>query len=161
MGRADIMSGITQEEDLKGLSKLGREAVPERKLEAFPNRAPGRFYLVSIETHEFTCLCPVTSQPDFARVRIDYVPDEKIVESKSLKLYFWSFRNERVFHEHGTNVFLDDLVAALDPHYIRVVGMFNIRGGIAITTTAEHVKTPAAREFALPLLPKPEILMPR
>ena len=156
------MAETTRPEDLKDLTLLGRKARPQRKLEAFPNRAEkGRFYLVTLETAEFTCLCPLTGQPDFARIRVDYVPDEKIVESKSFKLYLWSFRDEGVFHEHGTNVFLDDLVAALDPHYIRVVGQFNVRGGIAITVTAEHVKTPAAKDFALPLLPQPQTLLPR
>jgi 7-cyano-7-deazaguanine reductase len=115
-------------------------------LEAFPNRTPGRYYLVTLETSEFTCLCPVTGQPDFATIKVEYVPDEKIVESKSYKLYLWSYRDEGVFHEHVVNTILDDLVAVLDPHYCKVTGIFNIRGGIAITVEAEHVKTPEAKE---------------
>jgi len=135
----------TQPEDLKDLTLLGRKAQPSKKLEAFPNRAPGRYYLVTLETNEFTCLCPMTGQPDFATIRVEYVPDQKIVESKSFKLYLWSYRNEGVFHEHVVNVILDDLVKALDPHYCKVTGAFNVRGGIAITVEAEHVKTPAAK----------------
>lgn len=136
---------ITQPEDLKDLTLLGRKAQPSKKLEAFPNRAPGRYYLVTLETNEFTCLCPMTGQPDFATIKVEYVPDQKIVESKSFKLYLWSYRNEGVFHEHVVNKILDDLVAALDPHYIKVTGVFNIRGGIGITVEAEHVKTPEAK----------------
>ncbi len=136
---------MTKPEDLQGLTLLGRKAQPSKKLEAFPNRAPGRYYLVTLETNEFTCLCPVTGQPDFATIKVEYVPDEKILESKSFKLYLWSYRNEGVFHEHVVNLILDDLVAALDPHYIKVTGVFNIRGGIGITVEAEHVKTPEAK----------------
>ena len=88
----------------------------------------------------------MTGQPDFAMIRVDYVPDEKVVESKSFKLYLWSYRNEGAFHEHVVNTILDDLVKTLDPHYIRVTGIFNIRGGIGITVTAEHTKTQAAKQ---------------
>ncbi len=129
------------------LTLLGnKKARPSKKLEAFPNRAPDRYYLVTLESKEFTCLCPITGQPDFATIYVEYVPDKKIVESKSFKLYLWSYRNEGVFHEHVVNIMLDDLVKALDPHYCRVIGYFNIRGGIEITVDAEHVKTPEARE---------------
>lgn len=137
---------ITQPSDIEGLTKLGRKAEPSKNLEAFPNRAPGRYYLVTLETNEFTCLCPVTGQPDFANIRIYYVPDQKVVESKSLKLYLWSYRNEGAFHEHVINQILDDLVNALDPHWCRVTGEFNIRGGIGINVEAENIKTPQARE---------------
>jgi len=136
---------MTRPEDVKDLTLLGRKAQPSKKLEAFPNRTPGRYYLVTLETNEFTCLCPVTGQPDFATIKVEYVPDQKILESKSFKLYLWSYRNEGVFHEHVVNIILDDLVAALDPHYIKVTGVFNIRGGIGITVEAEHVKTPEAK----------------
>jgi 7-cyano-7-deazaguanine reductase len=102
--------------------------------------------LVSLETDEFTCVCPATGQPDFATIRIQYVPDEKIVESKSLKLYFWSFRNEGVFHEHVVNQILDDLVESLDPHWCKVSGEFKIRGGIGITVESEQIKTSQARD---------------
>ena len=131
---------------IEGLSILGSSAQPSKRLEAFPNRTPDRFYLVSLETSEFTCLCPKTGQPDFATIRIQYVPDQKVVESKSLKLYLWSYRNEGAFHEHVVNQILDDLVAVLDPHWIRVTGVFNIRGGIGITVETEKTKTPEARQ---------------
>ena len=131
--------------DLDDLTLLGRKAEPSKSLEAFPNRTPDRYYLVSLETNEFTCVCPATGQPDFAKIRIQYVPDKKIVESKSLKLYFWSFRDEGVFHEHVVNQILDDLVHALDPHWCKVTGEFDVRGGIGITVESEHTKTPEAR----------------
>jgi len=135
----------TQPSDLDDLTILGKKAKPSKTLETFPNRSPGRYYLVTLETDEFTCVCPATGQPDFATIRIQYVPDERIVESKSLKLYFWSYRNEGVFHEHVINTILDDLVNALDPHWCQVSGVFDVRGGIGITVEAEHIKTPDAR----------------
>ena len=135
----------TQKSDLEGLTVLGEGTRPSKQLEAFPNRSPGRYYLVTLETDEFTCLCPKTGQPDFATIRVQYVPDEKIVESKSFKLYLWSYRDEGVFHEHVVNTILDDLVQALDPYFCKVTGIFNIRGGIGITVHAESVKTPAAK----------------
>ena len=136
---------MTQTSDLTELTLLGRKATPSKKLEAFPNRSPDRYYLVTLETSEFTCLCPVTGQPDFATIRVQYIPDAKVVESKSLKLYFWSYRDEGAFHEHVINQILDDLVKLLDPHWIKVTGIFNIRGGIGITVETENTKTPAAR----------------
>jgi 7-cyano-7-deazaguanine reductase len=136
----------TEASDLEGLSILGSQNKPSKKLEAFPNRTPGRFYLVTLETDEFTCLCPKTGQPDFAKICIEYVPDKKVVESKSLKLYLWSYRNEGAFHEHVINKILEDLLKVLDPHWIRVTGIFNIRGGIGITVKTEHTKTPKARK---------------
>ena len=135
----------TQPSDLDNLTILGKKAKPSKTLETFPNRSPGRYYLVTLETDEFTCVCPATGQPDFATIRIQYVPDERIVESKSLKLYFWSYRDEGVFHEHVVNTILDDLVNALDPHWCQVSGVFDVRGGIGITVEAEHTKTPDAR----------------
>ena len=139
----------TQKKDLSNLTLLGaalggKKAKPSKRLETFPNKAKGRPYTVELETSEFTCLCPATGQPDFATIKIAYVPNEKIVESKSPKLYLWSFRNEGCFHEHLTNIILDDLVEALDPVWCRVVGEFNARGGIAITVKAEHGKKPEA-----------------
>ncbi len=136
----------TEPTDLKDLSILGRPTQPSKNLEAFPNRSPGRYYLVTLETDEFTCLCPVTGQPDFANIKVEYVPDEKVVESKSFKLYLWSYRNEGAFHEHVVNLILDDLVKVLDPHWIKVTGVFNIRGGIGITVESEKTKTPDARD---------------
>jgi 7-cyano-7-deazaguanine reductase len=136
----------TKKTDLADLSILGSPTQPSKKLEAFPNRAPDRFYLVTLDTNEFTCLCPKTGQPDFATIRVQYVPDKKVVESKSFKLYLWSYRNEGAFHEHVVNQILDDLNQVLDAHWIRVTGVFNIRGGIGITVDAEHTRTPEARQ---------------
>ena len=137
---------LTEPSDLEGLSQLGGQAKPSKVLEAFPNRAPERYYLVTLETSEFTCLCPKTGQPDFATIRVQYVPDKKVVESKSFKLYLWSYRNEGAFHEHVINQILEDLVKILDPHWCLVRGIFNIRGGIGITVEAEHTKTLQARQ---------------
>lgn len=136
----------TNSSDLEGLKKLGHEAKPSKELEAFPNRAPGRYYLVTLDTEEFTCVCPMTSQPDFAKIKVQYVPDKKVLESKSYKLYLWSYRNEGVFHEHVINQILDDIVSILDPHWCKVTGIFNIRGGIGITVESEHTKSTDARE---------------
>ncbi len=136
---------MTTASDLKDLTLLGRKSQPSKKLEAFPNHNPDRYYKVTLETNEFTCLCPATGQPDFANIKVDYVPDKKVVESKSFKLYLWSYRNEGVFHEHVVNTILDDLVKALNPHYIKVTGAFSVRGGIGITVEAEKVKTAAAK----------------
>lgn len=129
---------MTEASDLEGLTLLGREAGPSKRLETFPNRHPERRYLVRLESGEFTCICPATGQPDFATITVEYLPDQKILESKSFKLYLWSYRDEGVFHEHVTNSILDDLVEALEPHWCRVQGAFNVRGGIGITVEAEH-----------------------
>lgn len=130
----------TDPEDLAGLTLLGRDAQPSKRLETFPNKNPDRRYTVTLATDEFTCVCPATGQPDFATITIQYAPDQRIVESKSLKLYLWSYRQEGVFHEHVINSILDDLVAALDPHAIEVTGAFKVRGGISITVVARHEK---------------------
>jgi 7-cyano-7-deazaguanine reductase len=111
---------------------------PSKQLETFPNPKPGRDYEISFECPEFTCLCPMTGQPDFATFRIAYVPDEKCVELKSLKLYLWSFRDEGHFHEAVVNRVLDDLVGALSPRRLRVEGDFAVRGGIHTVVVAEH-----------------------
>jgi len=113
---------------------------PTRKLETFPSPRPGRAFEVSFECPEFTCLCPLTGQPDFATIRIRYVPDKLCVELKSLKLYLWSFRDEGAFHEAVTNQILDDLVAAIRPKQMLVEGDFYVRGGIHTVVKAEHVK---------------------
>lgn len=136
----------TQPSDLKDLTILGKVSKPSKKLEAFPNNNPERYYLVTLETSEFTCVCPMTGQPDFATIHVAYVPDQKIVESKSFKLYLWSYREEGAFHEHVINKMLDDLVEALDPHWIKVIGVFNARGGIGIKVEAEYTKTMEARQ---------------
>ena len=128
------------------LSKLGEGGTqPKRELETFPNRNPDRDYMVELNTSEFTCICPKTGQPDFAEIHIRYVPDQKIVESKSLKLYLWSFRDEGTFHEHFANLLLDDLVSALDPRWCHVEVNFNARGGIGIIVRAEHGTPPEVR----------------
>lgn len=131
---------MTEKSDLEGLTALGSDSSPGRNLETFPNHHKERDYTVTLTTDEFTCICPMTGQPDFAAITIEYVPDERIVESKSLKLYFWSFRNQGVFHEHAANMILDDLVEALDPRLCSVTADFGIRGGIAITVDAKYVK---------------------
>ena len=105
-------------------------SAPSRELVALPNPHPGRDYEVRCETPEFTCVCPMTGQPDFATVTVTYVPGEHIVELKSLKLYLWSFRQEGAFHEDVTNRILDDLVAAIVPRRITVRTDWNVRGGI-------------------------------
>ena len=134
------MTRMTQKSDLDGLTLLGRGAKPTKKLETFPNHHPGRDYIITLRTEEFTCVCPATGQPDFARLTIQYMPDKKIIESKSLKLYLQSFRNKGAFHEHVTNVILDDLVAALEPRWCKVTADFAVRGGISITVEAESKK---------------------
>ena len=114
---------------------------PTQHLETFPNPNPERDYEIAFEAPEFTCLCPMTAQPDFATIRIRYVPDLKCVELKSLKLYLWSYRDEGAFHEAVTNRILDDLVRAARPRFMRVTAKFNVRGGIYTSVVAEHRKT--------------------
>src|SRR5262249_3052147 len=111
---------------------------PSRSLETFPNPRPERDYHIAFDCPEFTCLCPLTGQPDFARIHIESVPDQLCVELKSLKLYLWSYRDEGAFHEAVTNRILDDLVAATRPRRMKVVGEFSVRGGITTVVTAEH-----------------------
>jgi 7-cyano-7-deazaguanine reductase len=134
------MKKKTQKSDLNGLTLLRRDAKSTKKLETFPNRHPERNYVVTLKTEEFTCVCPATGQPDYARLTIQYIPDKRIVESKSLKLYLWSYRDEGVFHEHVTNVILDDLVSVLKPRWCKVTADFSVRGGISITVEAEYRK---------------------
>ncbi|MEN9774315.1 MAG: hypothetical protein RL322_1385 [Pseudomonadota bacterium] len=113
---------------------------PTKKLEVFENPSPKRDYLVHLEIPEFTCLCPLTGQPDFALIVIDYVPDRKNVELKALKQYMWSFRDEGAFHEAVTNRILDELVSALSPRFMRLTARWYVRGGIFTTVVAEHRK---------------------
>lgn len=115
-------------------------AQPTKRMETFPNPNLERDYHIHINTPEFTCLCPKTGQPDFAEIRLDYVPDQMCVELKSLKLYFWSFRDEGHFHEKVTNIIADDLISLLDPRYIKVEATFNVRGGVYTTIVVEHTK---------------------
>jgi 7-cyano-7-deazaguanine reductase len=114
---------------------------PARALDTFPNPHPGRDYTVAFEAPEFTCLCPLTGQPDFAHFVIEYIPDELCVELKSLKLYLWSYRDEGAFHEDVTNRIFDDVVAAIDPRWVKIVGDWNVRGGIRTVVTVEHGKS--------------------
>jgi len=107
-------------------------------LETFANPAPERDYTIRIEMPEFTCLCPKTGQPDFATLKLDYVPHERCVELKSLKLYVWSFRGRGAFHEAVTNEILGDLVAATAPRFMRLEAKFNVRGGLYTSVVAEH-----------------------
>ena len=115
-------------------------STPSKTLESFPNPNPERDYEISFEAPEFTCVCPMTGQPDFATIRIRYTPDEKCVELKSLKLYLWSFRDEGTFHEAVTNRIADDLIAALAPRFLEVEGDFYVRGGIKTKVRVEHRK---------------------
>ena len=119
---------------------LGSKATaqPEKTLDVFPNPNPERDYTIEISSPEFTCVCPVTGQPDFAEISLRYIPDELCVELKSYKLYLWSYRNEGAFHEAVTNTILDDLVTALKPREMTVTGKFNVRGGLYTTVTATH-----------------------
>ena len=134
-----MLSNKKPKDEYSGLSQLGEGATqPARKLETFPNRNSDREYVIELRTSEFTCVCPMTGQPDFADINIRYVPNQKIIESKSLKLYFWSFRNEGIFHEHVSNVILDDLVKALAPRWCEVDAQFSVRGGIGIRIYADH-----------------------
>jgi 7-cyano-7-deazaguanine reductase len=113
---------------------------PSKALKSFPNPQPGREFLIHMDIPEFTCLCPLTGQPDFATIVLDYIPDGTCIELKSLKLYIWSFRNEGKFHEAVTNEILDDLVKLTKPLFMRVTGRFTVRGGIFTSVVAEHRK---------------------
>jgi 7-cyano-7-deazaguanine reductase len=127
----------TKDTDTNALTRLGKPTVypagyAPHFLETFPNKHPGRDYRVRFNCPEFTALCPITGQPDFATILIDYIPDLRMVESKSLKLYLFSFRNHGSFHEDCVNIILNDLIALMDPRYIEVTGLFTPRGGISI-----------------------------
>lgn len=111
---------------------------PSRSLDTFDNPTPERDYTIRMRIPEFTCLCPVTGQPDFATVHLEYVPETACVELKSLKLYIWSYRDEGAFHEAVTNKILSDLVAATAPRFMRLTAEFNVRGGIYTSVIAEH-----------------------
>src|SRR4026207_1247431 len=130
------------------LAHLGRKSVltarqieqPSSTLDTFANPKPGRDYEVKFVFPEFTSMCPVTGQPDFATITVQYVPDKRCVEMKSLKLYFLAYRNKGIFYETVVNTILDDLVAVLDPRRMTVIGDFAVRGGTAGTVTASHEK---------------------
>lgn len=121
---------------------------PSKDILVFPNPNPERDYVIQFQVPEFTCHCPLTGQPDFAHFTIDMIADELCVELKSLKMYFWSYRNEGAFHEKVTNKILDDIVAVTDPRFIRITAKWYVRGGIYTNVVAEHRKpgwTPAPR----------------
>ncbi len=120
--------------ELKNLGKITdyKYDYAPKFLEAIPNKNSGRNYFVTLTSDEFTCLCPITHQPDYAAIKIRYIPDKKLVESKSLKLYLTSFRNHGTFHEDVINTIADDLIKLLEPRYLEVEGLFKVRGGISI-----------------------------
>ena len=127
----------------EGLQSLGHKTVYKSTydpsvLETFQNLHPGNNYWVRFNCPEFTSLCPITGQPDFAEIRISYIPDQRMVESKSLKLYLFSFRDEGAFHEDCVNTIMKDLVKLMDPKYLEVTGFFTPRGGISIYPFANY-----------------------
>jgi 7-cyano-7-deazaguanine reductase len=116
-------------------------SLPANELAVFPNPAPGRDYLVHIECPEFTCLCPLTGQPDFATLVLDYIPAKLNVELKGLKLYLWSFRDRGVFHEAVTNEIVDHMTERLKPRFLRLTAKWYVRGGLFTTVVVEHRKS--------------------
>ena len=111
---------------------------PSTVLDTFENPQPDRDYTIRIDTPEFTCLCPLTGQPDFASIQLEYIADQQCLELKSVKLYFWSYRDQGAFHEAVTNQILSDLVQAISPRFMRVSADFNVRGGVYTQIVAEH-----------------------
>ncbi len=111
---------------------------PTKTLDTFDNPKVDRDFTIRIDTPEFTCLCPMTGQPDFATLKLEYIPDKLCVELKSFKLYLWSYRDEGAFHEAVTNQILDDLVQAISPRFMRLTAKFNVRGGVYTDVIAEH-----------------------
>jgi 7-cyano-7-deazaguanine reductase len=150
--RANFHVAVAKSKRTGRLTLLGRSearipASPsEAPLETFPNPAPQRNYWIHFETDDFTSVCPVTGQPDFARIDIDYVPDRLCVESKSLKFYLASYRNEHAFNEAVTNRILDDFVKACAPREAIITAQFSARGGIALTVRAEYPDKRAGRD---------------
>lgn len=135
-------NGTRKDEGLQALGeKTGyRDDYAPEVLETFENKHPGNDYWVRFNCPEFTTLCPITGQPDFAEIRISYIPAERMVESKSLKLYLFSFRNHGDFHEDCVNIIMKDLIKLMDPKYIEVRGLFTPRGGISIYPFANYGK---------------------
>jgi len=130
---------------VRGLTQLGSgPSKPVRRLEAFPNSYPKRDTTITFHCSEFTCLCPITGQPDFATLEISYIPNRLVLESKSLKLYLWTYRDVGIFHENVVNELLDALHTFLKPRWMRVNGNFNVRGGIDIECSAERGRKPRA-----------------
>ena len=130
----------------------GKLSAPQSHVETFPNPSPMRDYVIRIRIPEFTCLCPKTGQPDFAELLLEYVPDERCVELKSLKLYIWSFRDRGAFHEAVTNEILNLLVDATRPRFMRLTATFNVRGGLYTSVGAEH-RAPAWAPAPAAVLP--------
>jgi 7-cyano-7-deazaguanine reductase len=124
----------------KSVEKFAFNRPNSKILKTFRNRYPNRDYIVNMKIREFTCLCPLTGQPDFATIHVTYIPNQKCIESKSLKLYIFSFRNFEVFHEDCVNRILDDCVGASEPRWMQVTGKFSARGGISFTLVVEYVK---------------------
>ncbi|MES2887482.1 MAG: preQ(1) synthase [Pseudomonadota bacterium] len=120
------------------LAPVQPPSLPSRTLHVFPNPAPQRDYVIQFQVPEFTCNCPLTGQPDFAHFTIEMIADAQCIELKSLKMYFWSYRNEGAFHEQVTNTILDDLVAAADPRFVRITARWYVRGGIHTHVIVEH-----------------------
>jgi 7-cyano-7-deazaguanine reductase len=153
--RKSTASGRPRDETRGAVSSAGQRPVPEvpptapsRQLDVFPNPARERDYTIQFVIPEFTCHCPLTGQPDFAHFTIEMVADKLCVELKSLKLYFWSYRDVGAFHEKVTNDIVDDIVRATDPRFIRITAKWNVRGGIYTNVVAEHRQKgwkPAAR----------------
>jgi 7-cyano-7-deazaguanine reductase len=114
------------------------KAKPSKKLDTFPSPSPERDFVIHMQIPEFTCICPLTGQPDFAHFTLDYIPNKKCVELKSLKMYMWSYRDEGAFHEAVTNRILDDLVAATAPRYMRLTARWYVRGGIFTNVVVDH-----------------------
>lgn len=136
----NMKSQLTTKKDVASLSLLGKNAAAQKKLEVFPNHHAHRAYVITLTTDEFTTLGPVNRQPDFATLTIEYVPFKHIVESKSLKLYLTTFRNEETFYEHVVNVILDDIIALVKPRRCKVTAAYAARGGIAMTVETEWIK---------------------
>jgi len=137
------MASGRSEKELQGVTMLGHKTdyptdYAPQVLEAFDNKHPDNDYFVKFNCPEFTSLCPMTGQPDFAEIRISYIPDVRMVESKSLKLYLFSFRNHGDFHEDCVNTIMKDLIKLMDPKYIEVTGIFTPRGGISIYPYANY-----------------------
>ncbi len=142
------MTELKDQLSLLGQKTVYRQDYAPEVLEAFTNKHPGHDYWVRFNCPEFTSLCPITGQPDFAEIRIAYIPDVRMVESKSLKLYLFSFRNHGAFHEDCINIILEDLIRLMDPKYIEVTGYFTPRGGISIYPYANYGR-PGTRYEAL------------
>jgi 7-cyano-7-deazaguanine reductase len=137
------------------MSTQALENAPDGVLQTFANPYPERDYTIRMRLPEFTCLCPKTGQPDFATLYLEYVPDQRCVELKSLKLYVWSYRDQGAFHEAVTNHILDDLVQACQPRFMRLFARFNVRGGIYTDIVAEHRQ---AQWAPAPLINLPSVI---